>query len=220
MSALEEKFSEFVRSDRFPCVGAKAARARKTITVVAAEDFTRPADDGRVHAALCDFGRSLDPDAPFVQSCAVIYRQPTDLDEQGFEKALWARLQAFHDLDVTTGNTWAESVSSDPQSRHFSMSIGNQAYFVVGLHPGASRPARRFDHPTLVFNSHDQFERLRADGRYEKMQKIIRERDRALAGDINPMLNDFGRSSEARQYSGRKVGDTWRCPFEAREEIR
>jgi len=213
MGRLSEEFQSFIRSDRFPCVGAKAARARKTITVIEAGRIDQSGDDRRVHAALCKFGDDLDSAAPFLQSCAVIYAGPTALGETAFEDALWQRLQTFHDIDAREGLGWATGVSSDPASSAFSMSIGGNAFFVVGLHPGASRPARRFVYPALVFNSHDQFEKLRADGRYEKMKKIIRARDTELAGGINPMLNDFGRSSEARQYSGRKVGCDWRCPF-------
>ena len=48
------------------------------------------------------------------------------------------------------------------------------------------------------------------------MQKIIRARDRDNAGSINPMLSDFGTRSEARQYSGRAVGDDWQCPLRVR----
>ena len=33
-----------------------------------------------------------------------------------------------------------------------------EAFFVVGQHPGASRTARRYTRPTLIFNLHDQFE--------------------------------------------------------------
>ena len=43
--------------------------------------------------------------------------------------------------------------------------------------------------------------------------EAILERDRELAGDINPMLARHGESSEARQYSGRAVDDGWTCPF-------
>ena len=35
----------------------------------------------------------------------------------------------------------------------------------------------------------------------------------ALQGSINPVLARFGEASEARQYSGRAVLDTWACPF-------
>ena len=102
------------------------------------------------------------------------------------------------------------------------MSVAGEAFFVVGLHPGAHRPARCFRYPVMVFNSHDQFERMRADGRYDTMKRIIRKRDAALAGSINPVLEDFGTSSEARQYSGRKraEGEVFQCPFSAKGEAR
>ena len=68
--------------------------------------------------------------------------------------------------------------------------------------------------PTLVFNLHAQFEQLRASGTFSRMRDRIRARDRALQGQINPMVSDHGTSSEARQYSGREVGPDWRAPFE------
>ena len=64
-----------------------------------------------------------------------------------------------------------------------------------------------------MFNLHDQFERLREEGLYERMRERILTRDVALAGSINPMLSRFGEESEARQYSGREVDDDWKCPF-------
>ena len=65
----------------------------------------------------------------------------------------------------------------------------------------------------MVFNLHDQFERLREEGKYERMREAIVERDRALAGDVNPMLARHGSVSEARQYSGRQVDEDWSPPF-------
>ena len=79
-----------------------------------------------------------------------------------------------------------------------------------------SAPARRFVHPALVFNLHDQFEQLRAEGRYEKLRASILERDVALAGNENPMLARHGEVSEARQYSGRPVDNDWQCPYNRR----
>ncbi|MGD6716525.1 YqcI/YcgG family protein, partial [Xanthomonas citri pv. citri] len=73
-----------------------------------------------------------------------------------------------------------------------------------------------FSSPVLVFNLHAQFERLRAEGRYEKLRASILERDEALAGSLNPMLARHGETSEARQYSGRVVGEEWRCPMQGR----
>ncbi|MBC8051242.1 MAG: YqcI/YcgG family protein, partial [Chitinophagales bacterium] len=70
--------------------------------------------------------------------------------------------------------------------------------------------------PAMVFNLHDQFEQLRSSGAYEKMRETILKRDAAVAGSINPMLSQFGETSEARQYSGRVVNENWVCPFSGR----
>ena len=70
----------------------------------------------------------------------------------------------------------------------------------------------------MVFNSHRQFDKLKEDGRFEKMQAATRARDIELQGSINPNLADFGEASEARQYSGRKVEDQWQCPYDFRRK--
>jgi FPC/CPF motif-containing protein YcgG len=135
------------------------------------------------------------------------------LDEAAFEQALWARLQSLADKDAWLGLPYDERVSPDPANPHFSLSFGGEAFFAVGLHPRASRPARRFERPVIVFNLHDQFERLRAEGKYETIRETILERDEQLAGTANPMLARHGESSEAVQYSGREVDEDWQCPF-------
>ena len=68
-------------------------------------------------------------------------------------------------------------------------------------------------YPTMVFNLHDQFVKLREEHRYEKMRMAILARDETLDGSVNPMLARHGDISEARQYSGRAVNDDWQCPF-------
>jgi FPC/CPF motif-containing protein YcgG len=133
-------------------------------------------------------------------------------DELDFERRLWAHLQALHRCDRHDFD-WAPGVSSDPESSDFSFSIAGRALFVVGLHPHASRLARRSPVPCIAFNFHDQFQFLRASGKYDKMQQAIRSRDVALQGDVNPMLSRFGEVSEAMQYSGRAVRADWGCPF-------
>jgi FPC/CPF motif-containing protein YcgG len=72
---------------------------------------------------------------------------------------------------------WDPSVDSDPESPHFSLSIGGKGFFVVGLHPNASRKARRFKYPSFVFNLHAQFEKLREEDRYETIRNKTIERD-------------------------------------------
>jgi FPC/CPF motif-containing protein YcgG len=66
----------------------------------------------------------------------------------------------------------------------------------------------------MVFNVHAQFERLREERLFERMQETIRSRDLKLQGSLNPNLSDFGKQSEAKQYSGRPVEKEWKCPFQ------
>ena len=116
----------------------------------------------------------------------MVFEGPGDLSEEAFERHLWARAQSLTDKDAWLGQPHDARVADDPDNPHFSLSFGGEAFFVVGLHPNASRPARRFSSPVLVFNLHDQFERLRAEGRYEKLRASILERDEALAGSRQP----------------------------------
>ena len=140
------------------------------------------------------------------------FRSPEITSELHFEELLWKQLQAIHEID-RQHFSWDQSVSNDPSDGSFSLSVGGRAFFVVGLHPLASRRARRFPRPVLVFNLHEQFDRLRKRGKFEMMKTIIRARDMDYSGSINPMVSDHGDTSEARQYSGRAVPEGWRCPF-------
>ena len=210
---LEAALHAFVADAGFPCVGAKAALAKGTLDVLASRSISSAWDDVRIHDALLRFALAYRDNPVLFRSLAVVFEGPDDLDEESFERHLWTRVQSLSDKDVWRGQAYDGSVSTDPESPHFSLSFGGEAFFVVGLHPRASRVARRFARPTMVFNLHDQFETLRAQGRYEGMREKIMVRDEALAGSRNPMLSRHGETSEARQYSGRVVDAEWRCPF-------
>lgn len=208
-----DDFLAKINDPAFPCVGAKSAAARGMLSIIHARSLISAWDDLRIHRALLEWSWRYRSEEGGLRSLAVIFDGPEDLDEKAFEDAMWARLQSFADKDAWLGQTPDARVSGDPDDPHFSLSFGGQAYFVVGLHPHASRPARRFPKAAMVFNLHDQFERLRAEGKFEGMRAKIIARDVALAGTPNPMLDRHGDASAARQFSGRAVGDDWRCPF-------
>jgi FPC/CPF motif-containing protein YcgG len=212
-AGLERELFEKIGEAAFPCVGAKSALSRGMLKVLPCHALTSAWDDVRIHRELLDWARSYDRDPSGLRSLAVVFEGPDDLDETEFEAAMWQRIQSFADKDHWLGQPYDHRVSADPGDPHFSLSFGGQAFFVVGLHPHASRPARRFARPVLVFNLHDQFTRLREEGRYERMREAILDRDMRLAGSTNPMLARHGDASEARQYSGRQVGVDWACPF-------
>ncbi|NJC07766.1 guanitoxin biosynthesis heme-dependent pre-guanitoxin N-hydroxylase GntA [Polymorphobacter fuscus] len=214
---LVAEFHEFVRAPAFPCVGAKAALSKEQMHIIVGRDITSAWDDLRILPALNALAASYRQTPQLFQTLIVIFEGPDLTGEAEFEGYLWERVQSLADKDALWyGQPRDTRVSDDPDDPHFSLSFGGEAFFVVGLHPGASRPARRFSRPALVFNLHDQFEQLRAQNRYEKLRESILARDLTLAGSLNPMLARHGDDSEARQYSGRAVGSDWQCPYAGR----
>ncbi len=213
---LAERFRAFIRTSDFSCVGAKSALARDQLRIMVARDIGSAWDDLRILPELIDFVRAYREDRRLYQSFVVLFEGPEILDEEAFETHLWSRLQSLSDKDEWLGQEVDRRVNQDPEHPHFSLSFGGEAFFVVGLHPGASRLARRFERPGMVFNLHDQFEQLRGEGIYNRLRDTILQRDLQLNGSANPMLARFGENSEARQYSGRAVDDDWRCPFSGR----
>jgi FPC/CPF motif-containing protein YcgG len=213
---VEEYFS-FIREKNFPCIAAKTAEASNQIQAMVAGLINSPRDDKEILLFLYAFIDRCALLKNLYHSAAVIFKDPQKTNEETFDLFLWQRLQALSDLDARY-HRWDSRVSNDPSSPDFSFSIKENAFYIIGLHPGSSRPARRFRYPTLVFNLHEQFETLRALHKYETMKQAVRKRDMKLAGSINPMLSDFGETSEAYQYSGRLYTKSWKCPFHSHHE--
>lgn len=214
---LARRFVAFIEQSDFPCVGAKSALAKGQLRIVVGRDMRSAWDDLRIYPNLLDLARSYSREPSLFHSLAVLFEEDSGFDEKGFEACLWERLESLSHKDDWLGQPPDPRVSDDPADPHFSLSFGGEAFFIVGLHPRSSRPARRFERPALVFNLHAQFEQLRDAGLYDKMRETIIARDVALAGEPNPMLARFGEASEARQYSGRAVAEDWVCPFSGRK---
>jgi FPC/CPF motif-containing protein YcgG len=210
MRQAHREFQTLILSHNFPCVGAKAAFHEQMYGFAAYNELASAKSTAGLSRDLFEFReceRKIDHKyATFV----AVFRRPIDIGEARFEELLWRQLRQLHEADLSN---WSPEVSSNPADPHFSFSFAGRAFYVVGMHANSSREARRFPWPTLVFNPHEQFERLRADGKWKRMQQTIRAREIASQGSINPMLNDFGEQSEARQYSGRAVPDDWKAPF-------
>ena len=206
--------TEMVTHPEYPCLGARSVFRRDTASIVVLDEMDHADDLASLSEALVTFADQTRDSEHFVSLIAA-FRSPAVTTEAQFEKLLWGVLQTLHDGD---DQPWAHGVSDDPAQPHFAFSHAGTAFFIVGLHPGASRIARRAPLPMLVFNLHEQFERLRAEGGFDRMRSAIRTRDTRLQGGVNPMAEDHGDSSEARQYSGRAVDDAWEPPFEARKD--
>ena len=211
---VHDAFRSAVLNPHFACVGAKSAIQRDAYRFGLYDELASTRGTRALAHDLYHFIEdqpALELASEFTTFVAC-FEGPTALTERQFERWLWNQLQCLHDLD-SPHHLWDATVSDNPDDPQFSFSFGGRAFFVVGLHGASSRWSRRFAWPALVFNAHHQFERLRQEGRFVRMQRAIRERDTALQGDINPMVSTFGEFSEARQYSGRNVEPDWRCPF-------
>lgn len=205
-------YLDHIAARSFPCVAAQAAVRRGQVVCMVAQDMASEDSDEDILKFLYGFvDRYRNNSRPF-NSAAVIFRKPVVRDEWAFDRLLWKRLSALTTLDRQKYPHDAR-VDDDPSSSKFSFSIGEEALFIVGLHPASSRRSRTYSYPVLAFNPHQEFERLRNSNRYEQMKNIVRKRDKLYSGSVNPMLREFGEESEVRQYSGIQYDSQWRCPL-------
>ncbi|HWF61923.1 MAG TPA: guanitoxin biosynthesis heme-dependent pre-guanitoxin N-hydroxylase GntA [Nitrospira sp.] len=201
----------------YPCTGAISAFSHNSYRFGLYPELSCDSAVRAVcHDLYCFCHEFTSIDDHFITFVAM-FRGPAIQSERHFEDLLWNQLQGMHVLD-SDSFIWDKDVESDPVSRRFSYSIGGRSMFAIGMHPKASRLARTFPYPSVVFNLHEQFDRLRARGKFETIRQTIRTREMAFQGSINPMLSNFGDNSEARQYSGRAVSDNWVCPFHAQKK--
>ena len=204
-------FAHFVSARSYPCIGARSALRRGGCEVYIYGAMDDDATSRTLAADLRSFTRNVDRQRAALVAFVAVFLEPAPETEADFEARLWHQLSALTAVDDSRMQDHAcDYDTADP---HYAFTLHRTRYFVIGLHPESSRLARRLPWPALVFNPHSQFERLRAEGRFESMRRTTRARDIALQGSINPNLADVGERSEARQYSGRDVEDDWRCPF-------
>ncbi|OWY74352.1 guanitoxin biosynthesis heme-dependent pre-guanitoxin N-hydroxylase GntA [Pantoea sp. AMG 501] len=206
------ELTEYIESKRFACIGAKTAVAMQTLIHrdCSVDSKLTLADAYGFLRKFCSVRETLSmTNSTFV----LTFSDRTFTDEVAFEAFVWDTLSEMHLLDVDAGFIWSEECSSDTGSPEFGFSLVNEPFFVVGLHPFASRISRRFRYPALVFNAHRQFRHLKKLKMFEKMQAEIRRREISIQGELNPNLSNFGDESEARQYAGNETNTNWTCPF-------
>ena len=209
---IESTYFAFLNTKAFPCIGAKTALAKQQAVCMVASHMACPKDDSAILQFLYRFVDDYRKSDQIFHSAAIIFEEPVSLTEKVFDELLWQRLQRLSNMD-SEKYRYDNRVDPDPESGNFSFSLKEEAFFIIGLHPASSRASRQFSYPTLVFNPHQQFENLKQSNKYESMKATVRKRDIAYSGSVNPMLNDFGKSSEALQYSGRKYDQPWQCPL-------
>ena len=207
---IKSQFRNFILEQNHPCMMAQSVFSQDQVDLHVYEDFGSKQTAAVILKDLEAYLKNYNFESNSFFTFIAVFKNEKIDSEIDFEQKLWKQLSMLHQLDTIP---WDREVSTDPQSKDFSFSLLGRAFYIVGLHPDSSRMARQSPYPAMVFNLHWQFEKLREMGSYETVRDKIRERDIKLQGSINPMMEDFGENSEARQYSGRKVGEEWKCPF-------
>lgn len=213
--AIENAYKDFILTQKHPCIMAKTVFMMDAYHLKVYDDFDSDSAI-RLLNDLGDYIAQYDFESHDFESFLAVFPNTNFESELEFENGLWSMLQQLHNFDDCE---WDNTVSDDPHNAKFSFSIKGKAFYVVGLHPKSSRKARQSPYTTLVFNLHWQFEKLREMGTYKRVKKRIRKRDKKLQGSINPVLKDYGNDTEAKQYSGRPIGDAWKCPFLAKTQV-
>ncbi len=209
---IEQEYISFISNKAFPCIAAHAAASRQHIKCFIAEHMACAFEDENILQFLYEFVDSYRNSDKLFHSAAIIFKNPVITGEDIFEPLLWQRLQALSDMD-SLQYRYDKRVDADPASLTFSFSLKEEAFFIIGMHSASSRASRQFKYPTIIFNVHAEFEKLREMDKYDSMKDIVRKRDEIYSGSVNPMLDDFGRSSEALQYSGKQYNAGWQCPL-------
>ncbi|MAN58236.1 MAG: hypothetical protein CMC08_00190 [Flavobacteriaceae bacterium] len=212
---MEKAFRSFILEADHPCIMAQTVFTMDDVSMLTFPEMGTQATTASLYAAIEEYLQEYDFESNTFKTLIAVFPKASFATEEEFEIALWAQLQQLHNID---SRPWDDAVSTDPDSSEFSFSIAGKAFYIVGMHPNSSRKARQAPYPTIVFNLHWQFEKLRDMGTYANVRDKIRERDEALQGSINPVLRDFGEDSEAKQYSGRHVSDQWKCPFHPQKQ--
>lgn len=206
-----KKYKSFIIDKKHPCIMANTVFKMNEVSLhLYQHEVASKYNTLKLLNDLEEYIKTYDFDSNNFLTFIAVFPNSPIYSEKEFEKQLWAQLQLLHEHDT---EEWDPSVSSNPEDATFSFSINGQSFYIIGMHPQSSRKARQSPYATIVFNLHWQFEKLREMGTYTRVRNRIRKRDRKLQGTINPMLADFGKKSEARQYSGREVDSSWKCPF-------
>ena len=203
-------FRNFIIHDEHPCIMAQTVFKMDHVDLHTYTNFGSVAAANAILEDLKVYIANYDFDSHDFYTFLAVFENEDTTDEQQFEDVLWQQLRYLHEAD---DQEWDKNVSSNPEDGGFSFSLAGRAFYIVGLHPNSSRKARQSPHTSIAFNLHWQFEKLREMGTYKRVRDTIRQRDIEFEGNINPMLEDYGSHSEARQYSGQKVGTDWKCPF-------
>ena len=213
---VERQLRALVLEGPFPCLGSRAALRTGSYLFSLFPDLRSADAVDAVLAGLRRFAATRRQLGDFYTYVASFVEPRVVVDEAEWDRLVWDFLQKLHDSD---DEPWDPRWSKDPTQPDFALSLAGLGQLVVTLYPGASRYARRFAWPTLVFNPLEQDRaNFPEEEAFLRFQGRIRDRDRALQGTVNAALPATPDDPQAPGFSGASVGADWRCPLVVRPE--
>ena len=206
---IAEHIVHHVECKCFPCAMGKTAVANNAFNVGV---YNTMREDADIRALYEDIKAWLA--APYegdVRTFLVGFAEHIS-DHDYYHDQLFKMLWKLRELEPESRDV-PKGVSEDINSPDFAVTLSGRAFFVVGLSPTSPRLSRRTAFAGVAFNLHEQFEKLRADGKMAAIENIVRKRDTILQGSINPLLAAHGNASAALQYSAKEVTSTAQCPY-------
>ncbi len=207
---------DFISQKNYPCIAALKALQRKEIRLGVYHDFGAGESWMPLRDDLFGFLQEQKKSASEYLTFWAVFEGEAEFSENEFEEALWRELSSLTSTEDKNSDWGANN--SDPEKSEFTFCLFGEAFFVVGLHSGSSRPGRRFSRPSLVFNIFQQFEAIEQKGLYESMVRTNRERDLKFSGTVNPIVKKYGDKWEAIQFSGKDNPEQWECPFHFKQK--
>lgn len=199
---LEELKTYSLRGE-FPCIMAKALFNTGFVKTMNMDEQA----PSKALNPLRSFIREYREKPKRLSSFIYFFEAKSRSSFEEFERVFWSFIIALKRAD-RSHYEHDPRVSADPRLPGFSYSLMEEAFFLILLHPQSPRFARRFKIPAVVFNPHRQFERLRAEDKFETTREIIRKNDLNLQGEENKMLANYGEESEIFQYTGRQYSES------------
>jgi FPC/CPF motif-containing protein YcgG len=217
-SEIRAELEKFIQSKPFSCLGARAALKKDAIIHGHYPSLGDEASARAHYRDLRAYARGLRPtlsDKSFRTFVATFDEPGGVVDELKYEELLWQHLQFMHDIDSQTFGL-DQGASSDPAEPNFGFHAAGHSFFLVGMHPGASRDSRRFVTPAIAFNSLMQFMLL--EDKFFTMQDAIRKREATNNGSVNPSFTEYEYAMPSRHFSGRFTEEDWKCPYVSKHE--
>lgn len=199
---MKSELIKFINQTYFPCIMAKTVSRIGWLETLTLRDIEKEESIIQFQKSIYQFIDHYHSSPDTLHSFVLMIENKHYQSFECFEEKFWNFLIMIDYFDKILYHH-DDRVHADPQSDNFSFSLMEEAFFILALHPNSPRRSRQFSLPAIVFNPHEQFEKLRTNGLFVKIRDIIRKKDKLLQGFSNPMLSDFGDKSEVYQYTGR-----------------